>query len=1157
MSKILAYNNKTTGESWIPLSGQYSADEIEMIADPNGGLSQNPRTAIPSPFAQMDLVKNAFHRQSTHPDLHGETMDEKLVSDALDIAQLFFCYKELTESLHIITWNRATEIAKLLTSPQHRIVGETLEMFLRQDQEAFNFAKMDRLHFLVYGNTVIGGTSPVTLFMASPNATQNLYNIPLEQNIKIFSRWRPLYLREKRFVVYLYALFTAYPELKQLCSEVNDYLIRNFRLLPQDTQSDITKNIGNPEALDIDKTDKALNYLNANYDKMEDGVQALGIPFYCARLQDIEEDIAASDFRMQSTKETKDEKIPLVLQNHLNAPANDTFRYIVDKWDDSIIITPEDYALAPEKRLLPGTTHQHPWLTDDDFLEPSLIKLDYTLNRDCYFNGNLAQETRDTDDNDFLLPIKPLFFKYFNVSDLWGTIGGQPRFELRHTQTGQTETVKAILRIPVQKSGHYVTLSRTYIQSTNGDLAYDKGRNCGKFITIPFAIAIFPFAKATQPGQYHIQLVDRALGQLENYAINLTFHDSLHNKPVACTARKRSMKTIKRVNSQYYRLNGTFDYIKTSLTDELNRIVAEGIICPRWANHVEGHESFTFAVDFGTTNTHVECIRENQMPAPLKVAPATQERMVATLYNGSSILYDVILQQEFLPQAIGYEYGFPQRTVLSESEHLNAAQADNIVALGDANIPFIYEKESIGYGNRIIADLKWSTDLSTNKRIHTYLTELAQLMRTKVLLENGDLTKTRIVWFYPLSMKVGRIRKMEEMWKKTFEEVFGIPTNEKNLLQMPESVAPYYYYKCSSQFRGAAANVASIDIGGGSSDVAIFESNTGVPTLLTSFRFAANTLFGDGFSELPHGDTNPMIRKYVDFFRQIFDRDDDRYGELIGIMDDIVDKRKSEDINAFLFSIENNKATKDNDLFSYNKRLNEDETRKIIFIYFYAAIIYYVARMMEHRQLDMPQSVMFSGTGSKTLDIVGTKTDLELLTRRIFEMVYGKTYEEKPFSIVTEKTEPKQITCRGALLQVRDENGCKNVQDLNRQMYEFDSPLKYNYSMLDKETLTYDDMNDAGIQASIVGEVRKYNAMFLQLCEEAHVCDRFLVSRKAFELFKKLLNKDLEHHLITGWNFYNKNQSEKNESDPIEDAVFFYPIIGSIRDNMIENLKEE
>ncbi len=90
MSKIFSYNNKTTGEGWIPLNDQYSADEIDMIDDPNGGLSQQPRTAIPSPFAQMDLVKNAFLRLSTHRDLRGELMDEKLVANALDIAQLFF-----------------------------------------------------------------------------------------------------------------------------------------------------------------------------------------------------------------------------------------------------------------------------------------------------------------------------------------------------------------------------------------------------------------------------------------------------------------------------------------------------------------------------------------------------------------------------------------------------------------------------------------------------------------------------------------------------------------------------------------------------------------------------------------------------------------------------------------------------------------------------------------------------------------------------------------------------------------------------------------------------------------------------------------------------------------------------------------------------------
>jgi hypothetical protein len=542
------------------------------------------------------------------------------------------------------------------------------------------------------------------------------------------------------------------------------------------------------------------------------------------------------------------------------------------------------------------------------------------------------------------------------------------------------------------------------------------------------------------------------------------------------------------------------------------------------------------------------------MPEPIHLNSAARDRLLATLYNGEQILYDVIMKQELLPKTLGEDYGFPQRTVLSECERLDAENVDAIVALGDANIPFIYEKESIGYGNRVVPNLKWSTEMATSKRVRSYLTELAQLMRTKVLLENGDITKTRLVWFYPLSMKVGNIRKMGEMWAKTFKEVFGIPVTESNLIQMPESVAPYYFYKSSSQFRGSASNVASIDIGGGSSDVVIFESNAQQPTILTSFRFAANVLFGDGFSEVPHGDSNPMLIKYVDYFKRLFDADDERYGELNGILDDITGKRKSEDINAFLFSVINNKVVGGNDVFSYNMRLNEDGTRKIIFIYFYVTLIYYVAKVMHHRGLAKPRSVMFSGTGSKVLDIVGSNRDLDLITQAVFERVYGEKYDIDGFSVVMEKKEPKQITCRGALMEVREPSGCESVSRLNKLLDDFDSQLKYNYSMIGKEKLTYDDMTSLEIRTEIVNEVKRFNEFFCKLCDDIHVVDRFLVDNKSLSRFKELVNKDLEHHLINGWNFVNKNADDKNGSDPIEDTVFFYPIIGSIRDNLIENL---
>ena len=114
--------------------------------------------------------------------------------------------------------------------------------------------------------------------------------------------------------------------------------------------------------------------------------------------------------------------------------------------------------------------------------------------------------------------------------------------------------------------------------------------------------------------------------------------------------------------------------------------------------------------------------------------------------------------------------------------------------------------------------------------------------------------------------------------------------------------------------------------------------------------------------------------------------------------------------------------------------------------------------------------------------------------------------------------------------------------------------LKYNYSMIDKEKLTYDDMSDEEIRKKIVDKVKEFNDFFCQLCDDIHVVDRFLVDNKSLLRFKELVSKDLDHHLINGWNFVNKNSDDKNGSDPIEDTVFFYPIIGSIRDNLIENL---
>lgn len=1157
MSKILSYNRKTTGEDWIRISGQYGADEIAMITDPDGGLSAMPRTAIPSPFAQMDLVKNAFNRLSQRSDLHGERMDEKLVSDALDIAQLLYNIREYNDgTVRIVEWDRDEGIAAMKADKRHRLLAETIEMFLRQDATAFNFNRMTKLYFLIVGGKTIGGTSPATLFMATPDACAGLCDIKVEQNVTIFSRNRAIYERETNFVTCIYALFSAYPMLKNVCREMNDYLVRAFPLLPQTTRNAVETAVGNPCAYDNRSEDMARKYIAAHYDEIEGGVQSIGIPLLCARPKDRIAEIERSDFVMVPTK-SLDGRCPLVLQSDFSATGGKQYRYVTDAWDDSISIPFEAYSVPIEQRKLPATDLHYPWIGDDDVFMPVIMKLDYAMNTDCFFDGNIAKTTTNVDECDFLLPLKPLFFKYFTTQDLKGTIAGQPRMELRHAVVGGQEQVKAILRIPVQKAGGFITLTRTYVAASGRDFSYDAKAGLGHIVTVPFAVALSPFIRSPHVGQYNVQMIDRALGTLEGYSIRLDFFRDNSSMPLGgdiVTCRQRSRKDEKRVASSYYRVASQFDYVRVTVEGDSASSTFEGVLCPAWRRHTEGNGAMTFAIDLGTTNTHIETMREGGIPEPFAVA-AMQERPVATLYGDDNVLYDVIMKQEFVPGTLGADYGFPQRTALSESEHLDVESVDRVVPLGDANIPFIYEKESTGYGNRIVTGLKWSTDMSARKRIEAYISELVMLIRNKVLLEGCDVRRTRIVWFYPLSMSGAKVNKMQTMWSKAVRDILGVEATAESLVLMPESVAPYYYYRGMNRLRDTSSSVVSIDIGGGSSDVAVFLSGEKQPALLSSFRYAADTLFGDAFSVVPRGDANPMLQQYTVHFKRLFDGDDDRYGELNGILDDIVQQGRSEEISTFLFSVEQSRAAVGNDIFSFNTMLNEDTHRKIIFLYFYSALIYYVAQMMKHKGIAMPANVMFSGTGSKLMHIIGGQTEVDLLTKSIFERVYGEEYTRRSFSVILEKESPKQLTCKGGLMQMSTAEGRADVTKLNETLATAGATLRYNYSMLGDGQLTYGDMLQAATRDRIADAVRTFNAFFVKLCKELHVDDLFLADAGSIRLFERIVDRDIEHHIISGWKHMQAAEiATAAADDVVADTVFFYPIAGILRDNLIENI---
>ena len=88
----------------------------------------------------------------------------------------------------------------------------------------------------------------------------------------------------------------------------------------------------------------------------------------------------------------------------------------------------------------------------------------------------------------------------------------------------------------------------------------------------------------------------------------------------------------------------------------------------------------------------------------------------------------------------------------------------------------------------------------------------------------------------------GNCRVLRRLWEEVYSKIFKQEANDKIIKAMPESIAPYLFYKPT-----VAGLSLSLDIGGGSSDVAIFDEQTSNAKIISSFKFAGNAIFGDGY----------------------------------------------------------------------------------------------------------------------------------------------------------------------------------------------------------------------------------------------------------------------------------------------------------------------
>ena len=1141
MSNILSYNNKTAksgAQDWIPVE-PYGDDDIRQIKDPNGGLSQNPRTAIPSPFAQLDLVKNAFdHLTNGGTRMTGIVSELKMVSDALDVAQLFFEYENHRDNLHVVRWNKATEIEKLKSDPRHRLYGETLALFMQSDT-VYNFADLNDWYIVMLGNKVLGATSPSSFTMAAPFAPAE-ETVNVEQNVKLFGTVRDLWERDEEFVYHLFLLFNAYTQLRYKLGNVYAYMVKNLPLIernkPQLYQR-ILQALPNPTAVQADREPLVRQMLDQQYSPFvgEEEITILSAPLYHKRSVDIRHMAGESDFVIVPTRPMADGTVlPLVLRNNFNGSI-DHYRYVNREWDSATQVYASGIALADRK--LPGTNIQYPFLTTADFLAESIVKLSGAIDSDHYFDGNIVRANYGSTAS-YLLPVKPLFFDYFTAADLQGSVQGQPLLQVVENTDG---SVTVTLRIPVRK--RFMELTRTYLTVTDPNWQFNEQMGTGRIVSgVQLSTAVFPFVRTSGANAYKVQL----FAYLRNGNAQLKFH--AHEGNVAVTGKERTKASF---STTYYDVQGGFDYMEATVQTELGTFT--GMILPLWKPYNEAAKELIFAVDFGTTNSHIEWAERGHESQPLTFAHNESATLIASLLKKDSLLIADQLQRiEFLPRDIDDVYGFPLRSALAS----NVNGSGDTTLFSDINVPFLYERQYFD-GYQVTTNLKW---MGNNVLSKEFLREMVLLIRAKALLEHAPLDKVRVIYFYPVSMGGSDRGKLEQTWQDLYRTYFGGDA-DINLHAYPESIAPSFYYKSADV---AGSNFVSVDIGGGTSDVVVYQTtadqNKTIPVAISSFRFAGDAIFGDAFSERD-AENNPLIRHYSEYFKKLVERNSD-VTYLNSILNVIMGQKRSEDVNAFLFSIENveqlrNLPPMDRNLYSYNALLKNDDQRKLVFMYFYSAIVYYIASAMKHRGYVKPKQMYFSGTGSKILNIVGSKTQINELTQEILERVFGEKYDEQ-FTIKIESECPKQITCRGG---VRIENLRTDPHPTPETVATIDlmrprniNAMKYCFSMVGDESLTMAKVNDLEVRERLVEKVKEFNQFFIDLCDNV-TRDEFGIDNKVMNLFKQVLNDNVSNYLIAGINTF--LQGRYDDDVAIEDVPFFYPIIGIIRHNLLTNLCNE
>lgn len=792
-----------------------------------------------------------------------------------------------------------------------------------------------------------------------------------------------------------------------------------------------------------------------------------------------------------------------------------------------------------------------------DYFEKNLIKINYRINDECFCVPIFVSERSKDRKHDYLLPLTTTFFEDFQPEDISSLVT---------VNEIDDKTVEVSIRNNNQKFAKKYQVEKIF-EEDGEIIELDKSHS------IKINLGIFPFFKvkgdtpfndfykvmfACQDNNYRYSNGDFQL----SFGINKTIitPPTTNNYITSLDHRTILERDRHSAGSTYYSLkgrNGTsvcFDFIQIKLPS-LSGSEIKCTVVPKWKSKVLGTKQIDYAIDFGTTTTFIaytEDPKHENKPEPFSfdINPLKNEKDIPTeflhkpkkkgdQYNWIACYEEASLpdflesleiqKQEFLPSLLNKEkYSLPFRTVTYEKDSILENQK-NLFA--NANISFIYGKQdnnATHINQHYVSNLKWNvkTDKSYEESIEIFVEEIFLFLRLKALMHDADPRKSRIAWFSPLSFTPDAQKGYKKIWEKKYNDI--IKGDVAQLSNITESEAPFYFYSKEAKIEDPSS-VLTLDIGGGTTDIMYVKNNR--PSLCTSVHFGANILWGNGFNEFKNAKDNGIYQSLrqtiisrvapttLKNLNETFVHDSSPFGS-------------DEIINFWISNDDKTDVIRELDKGAY----------RLTYMLHLSALIYHSYKLLNYQGQPLPTCIIFSGNGSKYLDLIQSKDYIENICGYIGKKVFSQSAKNP--QIILPKENRKEATCYGGLYQPFNQS--KAYQSVNYLGFE----------KRDEQTFSkYSEINHQKdlVFANLANSFSEFIDCFFGMNDISELSFRmnFGIEANLSAIKNYLLSKAIEN-LEVG---YEKRKKNVGDDDPVTDSLFFYPLMGLL--HKINKLSKE